>query len=275
MKTSGSNQNQRQLLQCPQCELSFKYCTGLVEHQMRGHHDTWAVIELLEAGVSDKVASQMYEKCSSRSFGSGRKRKRDDRPVIEDPERNRQISQLFSQLGALQMLAGQMLVTKPEPKIELEDVKLEETMKESWIVNEDVFHKDISDEAADTDISDNNDDNQELMDAADTFELPAKDNEVYKEPATQTGETATNEHVTNAEQKLCLPPDDPDEPLPVGKNDVEIIPNNQKTLATETFNASVLTFVDSNEKEMQRLAQEIDEMLEQEMAGLEGGSQDL
>ena len=58
-------------------------------------------------------------------------------------------------------------------------------------------------------------------------------------------------------------------------NDVEIIPNNQKTLATEFFNASVLTFVDSNEKEMQRLAREIDEMLEQEMAGLEGGSQDL
>ena len=47
-----------------------------------------------------------------------------------------------------------------------------------------------------------------------------------------------------------------------------------KTLASEIFPASGQTFVDSNEKEMQRLAREIDEMLEQEMAGW-AGSLDL
>ena len=55
------------------------------------------------------------------------------------------------------------------------------------------------------------------------------------------------------------------------EDEVEIIANNamyQKTLASEIFDASVLTFKDSNEKEIQRLAREIDEMLEQEMASL-------
>ena len=278
MKTSEFDSGQK--LVCPQCDLSCNKVSELGRHQMTYHHDTWAVIDLLEGGVSDQEALQLYEKCTKNrenKFGRGRKRALvDDSPIIEDPEKNRQISKFFSKLGALNSYA-QMFVTKIEPKVEFEDqescVKMEEQMNGSWIVNEDVFHNNITDEAADTGISDNNHDNQKLMDAADTFELPAKDNEVCKETDSLRGQVFSNQDVNNSEIKPDFPSQFSSKLSPKPKDEVEIIENNatyQKTLAAEIFDASVQTFVDSNEKEIQRLAREIDEMLEQEMAGLDG-----
>ena len=286
MKTFESFSGQKPL-PCDQCELSFSKVSELSIHQMRFHHDTWAVIDLLEAGVSDKEASQLYEKCTRNNnvkWGRGRKRALvDNSPIIENPEKNQQIRQLFSQLGALHSSAhnppmikaepemeeqlNPCFMPKAEPKVEFEDqefcVKMEEPMNGSWIVNEDVFHNDVTDDAADTGISDNNQDNQKLMEVPAAFELSAKDNEDCKETQSLRGQSIPNEDINNSEKKLGLSLKLEDE--------VEIIQNNamyQKTLASEIFDASVLTFKDSNEKEIQRLAREIDEMLEQEMASL-------
>ena len=279
MKTSESfNGVGHRPLSCPQCEMSFSKVSELGSHQMRYHHDTWAVIDLLEGGVSDNEASQMYEKCiknRDKKFGRGRKRSLvDNSPIIENPEKNRQISQLFSQLGALNS-SEQMLIPKTEPKVEFEDqafcVKIEEPVNGSWIVNEDVFHNNVPDEAADTGISDNNHDNQKLMD---TFELAARDNEDYKATDSLRSQSITYE-VVNSEKKLSSPllnssPEPPEDQEEIIENKAKY----HKTLASEIFPASGQTFVDSNEKEMQRLAREIDEMLEQEMAGW-AGSLDL
>ena len=271
---------------------------------MRFHHDTWAVIDLLEAGVSDKEASQLYEKCTRNinvKWGRGRKRALvDNSPIIENPEKNQQIRQLFSQLGALHsstqnppMIKAEPEVEeelnpcmpKAEPKVEFEDqefcVKMEEPMNGSWIVNEDVFHNDVTDDAADTGISDNNQDNQKLMEVPAAFELSAKDNEDCKETQSLRGQSIPNEDINNSEKKLGLSPSEVSSQMSSIKpgDEVEILQNNamyQKTLASEIFDASVLTFEDSNEKEIQRLAREIDEMLEQEMASLvDDGSQGL
>ena len=279
MKTSESfNDVVHRPLSCPQCEMSFSKVSELGSHQMRYHHDTWAVIDLLEGGVSDNEASQMYEKCiknRDKKFGRGRKRSLvDNSPIIENPEKNRQISQLFSHLGALNS-SEQMLVPKPEPKVEFEDqafcVKIEEPVNGSWIVNEDVFHNNVPDEAADTGISDNNHDNQKLMD---TFEMAARDNEDYKATDSLRSQSITYEDV-NSGKKLSSPllnssPEPPEDQEEIIENKAKY----HKTLASEIFPASGQTFVDSNEKEMQRLAREIDEMLEQEMAGW-AGSLDL
>ena len=228
----------------------------------------------------------MYEKCirnSGRKFGRGRKRALvDNSPIIENPEKNHQVSQLFSQLSALNSFKAKTeLKVESEdtlPKIEAQDfcVKMEDTMNGSWIVNEDVFHNNITDDAADTGISDNNHDNQKLMEAADTFEPPAKDNEDCKETDSVRGHTVPNEDINNSEKKPGLPSEELSQLSPKTEDEVEIIENKalyQKTLASEIFDASVQTFVNSNEKEIQRLAREIDEMLEQEMAGLVDGSQ--
>ena len=289
MKTSESFSGLGQSsLTCDQCAMSFSKVSELGSHHMTFHNDTWAVIDLLEGGVSDKEASQMYEKCirnNHRKFGRGRKRALvDNSPIIENPEKNRQVSQLFSQLGALNSF-----MAKTEPKLESEDplpkieaqdlcVKMEDTMNGSWIVNEDVFHNNITDDAADTGISDNNQDNQKLMEPADTFEPHAKDNEDCKEIDSLSGHTVPNEDINNSEKKPNLPSEVLSQPYPKIEDEVEIIENKalyQKTLASEIFDASVQTFVDSNEKEIQRLAREIDEMLEQEMADLVDGSQGL
>ena len=281
MNTSESfNDVGHRPLSCPQCEMSFSKVSELGSHQMRYHHDTWAVIDLLEGGVSDNEASQMYEKCiknRDKKFGRGRKRALvDNSPIIENPEKNRQISQLFSHLGALNF-SEQMLVPKPEPKVEFEDqafcVKIEEPVNGSWIVNEDVFHNNIPDEAADTGISDNNHDNQKLMD---TFEMAAIDNEECKATDSLGSQSMTNEDV-NSEKQLSSPLLNSSPAPEPPEDEKEIIENKAKypkTLASEIFSASGQNFVDSNEKEMQRLAREIDEMLEQEMAGW-AGSLDL
>ena len=277
MKTSESSNNVGpRPLSCPQCEMSFSKVSELGTHQMRYHHDTWAVIDLLEAGVSDKEAAQMYEKCirnRGKKFGRGRKRALvDNSPTIEDPKKNRQICQLFSHLGALSS-SEPVLMPKPEPKIEFEDqtfcVKIEKPMNGSWIVNEDVFHNNIPDEAADTGISDNNHDNQKLMD---TFEMAAKDNEVCK--ATDSLRFSEDVNFEKKPSSPLLAKNSSPEPSEDEGEIIENKANSHKMVASEIFFASGQTFVDSNEKEMQRLAREIDEMLEQEMAGC-AGSLDL
>ena len=58
---------------CRHCSKVFASSERFARHQLRDHQDTWAVIDIMEAGVSEKDAARLYDrsiKQGVKNFGS-------------------------------------------------------------------------------------------------------------------------------------------------------------------------------------------------------------
>ena len=58
---------------CRHCSKVFANCGSFARHQLRDHQDTWAVIDMMEAGMSDREAGDLYDrsiKQGVKNFGS-------------------------------------------------------------------------------------------------------------------------------------------------------------------------------------------------------------
>ena len=58
---------------CRHCSKAFPSSGSFTRHQLRDHQDTWAVIDMMEAGLSDQEAGRLYDKTIKqgvKSFGS-------------------------------------------------------------------------------------------------------------------------------------------------------------------------------------------------------------
>ena len=59
---------------CDVCQRRFYKLSQLGQHKLSAHSDTWAVLDLLEAGLDEDEAQRRYEKCISENCKSmGRK----------------------------------------------------------------------------------------------------------------------------------------------------------------------------------------------------------
>ena len=61
------------LTRCRHCSKVFANCQSSARHQLRDHQDSWAVIDMMEAGMSEQVAGRLYNKSirqGNKSFGS-------------------------------------------------------------------------------------------------------------------------------------------------------------------------------------------------------------
>jgi len=169
MKTfSDNDRNPFMHLECVFCGERFKNLKHLGLHKMRYHNDTWAAIELLEAGVSENDARRYYDRCmnqASRKFGVGRKKssiglKRSDELSVKQDECifPESVNQEVRSFMSNYLLDGQNVFwnnftgdsgvhggeyqnewNNPE-----EEVKIE---SESWIVNEDIFDNNVPETA--------------------------------------------------------------------------------------------------------------------------------
>ena len=63
-------------LMCDWCQSRFYKLSQLGQHKLSSHSDTWAVLDLLEAGMDEAEVERRYERCVSEQTKSmGRKTK--------------------------------------------------------------------------------------------------------------------------------------------------------------------------------------------------------
>ena len=58
---------------CRYCSKVFASGENFARHQLRDHQDTWAVIDIMEAGLSEEDAARLYDKSIKqgvKNFGS-------------------------------------------------------------------------------------------------------------------------------------------------------------------------------------------------------------
>ena len=162
MKTfSDNDRNPFMHLECVFCGERFKNLKHLGLHKMRYHNDTWAAIELLDAGVSEDDARHYYDKCmnqTTKKFGVGRKKgsgmRRSDALSVRQEECifpesvNQEVRSFMSNYH----LDGQDVFWNNNASgesgeyqndwniMEDKEVKIE---SDSWIVNEEIFDDDV------------------------------------------------------------------------------------------------------------------------------------
>ena len=166
MKIPGHGDGTGSESACCYCGRRMRRGRELGLHKLRHHGDTWAALDLLEAGVAEAEVAGCYDKCiknADKKFGARKqvKRKSEDGDVLVKQE----VCRLYPQMAELQGWQGQGGDGDNGPV--MSKMKVEPEEEKSWIVNEDIFIKDDPDEDAAMGITDNKDNHREALETKD------------------------------------------------------------------------------------------------------------